>query len=249
MPPDRFMSYELLGILAALFGILGGLDYVLRIFGRTLFGRRASAATNPRAATWIVWAVVGTILASAYSSSGANETAWAAWALAIEYLVISILTITYDGTTRQFKSPRQWLEAINEIDQTERKCLIGAALAGTIWIWSGEPLLALLGAYAVDLFAAWPTIRQARYQPTEEPYSAWVYTVVGNLFNILAVSSWTLTSLDSFAVWSYPVYMLVVNGMILLLLTTQQFGGARNSNGYSGMRHRMQRKAWRIGRS
>jgi hypothetical protein len=202
--------------------VVAGVDYVTRIFGWTLFGWRAVAPTHPRAATWIVWSVVGLLIATAYTSSGASETAWSAWALAIEFTVIAFFAITYDSRARRIRTLGTWHLALNDIDSTERKCLAGSGIAGAVWLGSGEPLLALLGGYAVDLFAAWPTIRQARHAPTEEPYSAWLLTVVGNVFNLLAVPSWALATVDDFSIWSYPVYMATVNGGILWLLTRHQ---------------------------
>src|ERR671929_174657 len=91
------MDPSLLGFLAAAFGVIGGVDYVTRIFGWTIFGWRVVPPTHPRAATWIVWAIVGLLIAAAYSSSGASETAWSAWALAIEFAVIAFLAIAYDS--------------------------------------------------------------------------------------------------------------------------------------------------------
>ena len=212
------MELWLAGLLAAVFGLVAGVDYIFRIFGRTIFGWRKTAPTHPRAATWLVWAVMGLILASAYSSSGARETAWSAWAMAVEFVVVAVLAIIYDSRTRRLKPVGLWSYAIKDIDATEWKCMGGAAVAGILWLASGEPLLALFGSYAVDLFAALPTLRQAFRRPLEEPTSAWLLTVVGNGFNLLAVPEWRLASLDSFAIWSYPVYMLAINGLILIFL-------------------------------
>lgn len=212
------MELWLAGLLAATFGLVAGIDYIARIFGRTIFGWRKTEPTHPRAATWMVWAVMGVILASAYSSSGARETAWSAWAMAIEFVVVAILALIYDSSAHAIRPLRTWGNVAKEIDATEWKCLAGSLLAGVLWLASGEPLLALFGSYAVDFFAALPTIRQAFLKPLEEPTSAWLLTVIGNTFNLLAVPHWTLASIESFAVWSYPVYMLAINGLILLLL-------------------------------
>jgi hypothetical protein len=138
-------------------------------------------------------------------------------------VLISFFAIVYDSRSRLIRPIRTWHVALKDIDPTERKCLAGVAVAGAFWLGSGEPILALFGGYAVDLFAAWPTIRQARHAPTEEPYSAWLLTVVGNFFNILAVPTWSLATVDSVSIWSYTVYMAALNGIILLLLTRHLF--------------------------
>ena len=208
----------LAGLLATSFGLMAGMDYIARIFGRTIFGWRKTEPTHPRAATWVVWAVMSLILASAYSSSGAQETAWAAWALALECTVVAILSMFYDSVARGIKPVASWHHVARDIDATERKCLAGSVFAAILWLASGEPLLALFGSYAVDFLAALPTIRQAFYKPLEEPTSAWLLTVIGNAFNILAVPEWSLATLDMFAIWSFPVYMLAINGLILALL-------------------------------
>lgn len=191
------MELWIAGLLAAVLGLVAGVDYIARIFGRTIFGWRETEPTHPRAATWLVWAVMGLVLASAYSSSGARETAWSAWAMAIEFVVVALLAIIYDSRTRRLKPLRLWIRAVDDIDATEWKCMAGALFAGILWLASGEPLLALFGSYAVDFFAALPTIRQAFYRPLEEPTSAWLLTVIGNIFNLLAVPQWSLATIDS----------------------------------------------------
>ena len=113
------MELWLAGLLAAVFGLVAGVDYIFRIFGRTIFGWRKTAPTHPRAATWLVWAVMGLILASAYSSSGARETAWSAWAMAVEFVVVAVLAIIYDSRTRRLKPVGLWSYAIKDIDATE----------------------------------------------------------------------------------------------------------------------------------
>lgn len=168
------MELWLAGLLATVFGLIAGVDYIARIFGRTIFGWRETKPTHPRAATWVVWAVMGVILASAYSSSGAHETAWAAWAMAIEFVVVALLAMIYDSETGKIRPIGQWSHAVKDMDATEWKCVGGAVFAGFLWLASGEPLLALFGSYAVDFFAALPTIRQAFHRPLEEPTSAWL---------------------------------------------------------------------------
>jgi len=213
------MALWLAGLLATVFGLIAGIDYITRIFGRTIFGWRATEPTHPRAATWIVWGIVGVVLASAYSSSGTAETAWPAWGLAIEFVAVALFAIIYDSESGGIRPVAQWGHMISDMDFTERACVGGSAIAGFLWFISGEPLLALLGSYAVDFLAAVPTVRQAYHRPLEEPASSWFFTVVGNIFNVLAVPSWSLVSIDSFAIWSYPIYMLTMNGLIFLLVT------------------------------
>jgi len=212
------MELWIAGLLATGFGLVAGVDYIARIFGRTIFGWRRTEPTHPRAATWVVWAVMGVILASAYSSSGAQETSWAAWAMAVEFVVVAMLAMIYDSGMGRIMPVHAWGRMVRDIDATEWKCLAGSVLAGFLWLASGEPLLALFGSYAVDFFAAVPTIRQAFHKPLEEPISAWLLTVIGNGFNLLAVADWSLASIEAYAIWSYPVYMLAINGVILALL-------------------------------
>jgi hypothetical protein len=215
------MELWLAGLLATVFGLIAGIDYVARIFGRTIFGWRRMEPTHPRAATWLVWAVIGIVLASAYSSSGAHETAWSAWALAVEFSAVAFFAMVYDSGKRGIRPVRQWRHALKDIDPAEWKCIGGSLFAGCLWLVSGDPLPTLIGSYAVDFFAALPTLRQAFYRPVEEPASSWLFTVIGNVFNLMAVSSWSIESVESFAVWSYPVYMLTMNGLIFLFVTRQ----------------------------
>lgn len=72
--------------------------------------------------------------------------------------------------------------------------------------------MTLFANLLIDFFGLLPTIRKAYLDPKSEDRTAWSVTSLSNFLNILAVSSWT------FVIGFYPVYMLLVNGLVTTLL-------------------------------
>lgn len=157
--------------------------------------------TQPNRATWIIWAVVGFMLAASYYTSGANHTIWVPVSYVIGPFVIAILSIKY---------------GVGGWNRLDKYCLIGAGTSVVLWWMFSSPLIALCINLFIDFLGALPTIRKAYQEPKSEDRTAWALSSIGVFTNLFAIEHWT------FAIYVYPAYMFIAIGLITTLIFTRQ---------------------------
>jgi hypothetical protein len=186
------MEPPTLGLLAGIIGFLSFIPYILGTLNRK---------TKPNKATWIIWAVLGVIIAASYWAAGARETAWVPVAYAIGVIIIALLSLKYgeEGWTT-----------------LDKACLAGAGTGLALWYWSGDAALALYFTITVDAIGAAPTIKKAYERPESESRTAWLMYLVANTLNLFALSEWTL------AAASYPVYVFALSAIMSALLSRRR---------------------------
>lgn len=92
-----------------------------------------------------------------------------------------------------------------------------AALVGIVlWQVFDSPIIGILGAVIVDFIGALPTVWHAWQKPFEETWQTYALCLVGAVFGVLALSSFTWESL------SYPVYLVVVNALTAAIILTRR---------------------------
>jgi hypothetical protein len=187
------MSFpEVAGIAAGIIAFFSTTSYWISILKRK---------TVPNRATWFILTVVSVIILVSYYSLGARETIWEPIAFAMCYLVTFLLSIKYgEGGWSTF----------------DKWCLSGAGASIVLWWISGSALVALLFNILIDFFGMLPTIKKSHSDPLSEETFPWLLTSVANFLNVLAISKW------NFEIWSYPVYMLVINGIVLFFLYSRR---------------------------
>ena len=180
--------YSTLGIVAGIIGFIGFLPYALDTLNRKI---------TPNKATWLIWAVLGIIIASSYYASGVRDTIWTPIAYAIGIVIVALLSLKYgeEGWTT-----------------LDKACLIGAAAGLVLWWYTSEPALAYGITTLVDAIGAIPTIEKAYARPESERNIAWLFFLLANSFNLLAIRQWDLT------VALYPVYVFILSSAMSTLV-------------------------------
>jgi len=184
-----------LGIIA---GIIAFLAYVI-YFISILRGK-----TKPNRATWWIWAFMGIVLALSYKFSGASNTVWVPYVEFIGPLFIALLSIRYGEG------------GLN--NKTDLICLFGAVASIILWIIFNNPVIALVTGLAVNSFAIVPTIKKSYLRPEGEDFWAWFGTGLADSMNMFAVERFT------FAILLYPIYMLVSDLIIIIILFLKKNG-------------------------
>ncbi|OGI85698.1 hypothetical protein A3A01_00080 [Candidatus Nomurabacteria bacterium RIFCSPLOWO2_01_FULL_39_17] len=184
-----------LGIIAGLIALSAYLVYVISIF---------RGGSKPNRATWWIWSFMGLILALSYQFSGASNTIWVPYVEFLGPLIIAILSIKYGEGGLDNK--------------TDLICLLGATISIILWIIFKNPVVALITNLAVDSFAIVPTIKKSYLRPEGEDFWAWFGTGLADSLNMFAVERF------SFAILIYPIYMLVSDLIIIVILLFKKKG-------------------------
>lgn len=179
---------EIAGKLAGIISLIGFIPYIIAI----LRGK-----TKPNRAGWFIWTVLGVTLGASYYFSGAVHTIWVPVSYAIGPLIVFTLSIKYgEGGWSRF----------------DIFCLVGAGISLVLWVIFKSPVVALVTNLIIDLLGALPTIKKAYKKPESEDKIAWIIFFIGNVTNMFAIEEL------SFAITAYPIYMLLVNGLITALV-------------------------------
>jgi Na+/H+ antiporter NhaC len=186
--------YSSIGMLAGVIEFIGFLPYILDTLNRRI---------TPNKATWIIWAVLGIIIAASYYASGARDTAWMPIASAIGILIVALLSLKYGE------------EGWTLLDKT---CLIGAGTGLALWWYTSDPELAYGITTIVDAIGALPTIKKAYDRPESERNIAWLLFFVACTLNLLAIRQWTPI------VAFYPVYVFFLNSTMSTLVFLRRTG-------------------------
>ncbi len=176
------------GMVAGVISLAAFIPYIISI----LRGK-----TKPNRASWWIWTVVGLMLASSYSASGAKDTIWVAISYVIGPFITALLALKFgEGGWTRF----------------DRACIGCAAMSGALWFIFDSPLLALFINITIDCAGALPTIRKTYKKPEDEDRIAWILFFLGNTLNLFAIEKW------NFAIATYPIYLFIGCGIITFLV-------------------------------
>lgn len=172
------------GKLAGIISLSAYAPYILSILRKQ---------TKPNRASWIIWALVSTIIALSYREAGASYAFLTPVGYVVGSTIVFILSIRY---------------GVGGWTPFDRKCLIGAAISLVIWHIFNSPMSALLINLLINLLGTLPTARKAWYQPETESKVFWSLVSLGSIVNLFAVENWT------FSMAVYPVSMIFLIGIV-----------------------------------
>ncbi len=194
------IDHGLVGIVAGLIATMGFYPYAIAILKNK---------SHPSKASWIIWSVLGTVLALGYKTSGGGAGIW----VAVSYAVCPafILALIY---YKDHNKTEVW-------SSTDKLCLkLGIAFfipwvifkitEGSLpqWGWI-LPRVTLYGAIAVYTFGAVPTIIKTWKNSESEDFWGWTFWVTGNWLNLLAIETWSIDEA------SYPIYCATPAALIM----------------------------------
>lgn len=178
-------------------GILSLSAYSIYIF--SIF----KGKTKPSRSTWWILTLVGLLIFLTSRSIGARESEW----IQLSYIIGPFITAILSLFPRYgYKSGLLLVDKI---------CLFGAMICIFIWIFFDSPLIAFLGSIVVDFIGLIPTIKKAYIDPEEEYPIAWFLEMIAILINAVGINFWfSFSDLN----WIYASYLVLSNGLILILL-------------------------------
>ncbi|BAZ44271.1 hypothetical protein NIES4102_12790 [Chondrocystis sp. NIES-4102] len=176
------------GLIAGVISIICFIPYIIT----TIKGK-----TRPNIATWSTWLILSIVISASYYSAGAFNTLWVPVCSILGQSVIVLLALK--------KGEGSW-------SKFDKLCLFCVGLSLALWWHFNSPMIALIMSLIVDFFGILPTIKKSYQDPESENLLTWVLYLVTSIFLILAIETW------SFALSSFPIYMLTINIIIVFLL-------------------------------
>jgi hypothetical protein len=180
-------TYELLGLTAGVLSIAGYVPYVISILRKK---------TLPNKATWIIWTIVGGLLAFSYLAEGDPNTIWLPIGYFVGPLVVAILSFWY---------------GYMEWTRLDKICLIAAIISVIPWILSSNATATLLINVFIDATGAIPTLVKTFREPDTEDFVAWFIFFVANTLQVVAISYWNLAAI-------YPIYLFFLAGAMVVFI-------------------------------
>jgi hypothetical protein len=178
---------EAAGIIAGVLSLVGYIPYIYE----TIKG-----VTRPNQATWIIWTLVGGLLAFSYLADQGLSSSWLPLGYFVGPLIVSFLTFFY-GYSRWSK-----LDVV---------CVIVAVLSVIPWWFSHNPTFTLLINVLIDSTGAIPTLVKTYHEPETEDLTAWAIFFAANTIELFAVTHWNLAGL-------YPIYLFILAGSLVLFI-------------------------------
>jgi hypothetical protein len=177
--------YEIIGILAGIIGIGGYIPYIISIF---------RGATKPNRATWIIWTIVGGLLAFSYMAEGDQNSIWLPLGYFVGPLFVACLSMKYGYA--------QWT-------RLDTFCIVAALISIIPWVLSKDATATLFINLAIDMTGALPTIIKTYQEPETEDFNSWLIFFVANTLQLFAISMWNFAAV-------YPVYLFLLAGTIFV---------------------------------
>lgn len=182
------MQYETIGYIAGMLALGGYIPYIIAIL---------RGQTKPNRATWLIWTIVGGLLAVSYIAAGENsKSIW----LPIGYFVGPFFTALL--------SIRYGYSAWSKLDSI---CVLLALLSLIPWLLTHNPITTLAINVFIDLLGAVPTLVKTYREPETEDLTAWFIFFVANTLQLFAIETWNLTAL-------YPLYLFFLAGSLTILI-------------------------------
>lgn len=180
--------YSALGALSVIIGIISFLPYFRDIYRGT---------TKPHPFSWLIWGLLDSTVFAAQVVKGAGA---GSWAMAVT------LVFTFIIATISFRRGEKRITALDWL------CLAGGLLGIIAWVFTNDPLNAVILVTITNAAAMIPTIRKSYLRPYEETMSMYA----------LAVAKWipALFAMESFtpANWLFPASLVFWNSALVILL-------------------------------
>ncbi len=171
-------------------GILGFIPYIFLIISMR------KGVTKPNLAGWVLYTVAMIMIVASSIALNAWQTVW----LAIAYVIGQSAVIAVSFKTGYF--------AFSKFDYI----CIGISLLGLVlWLYTNNPLYALVLNVLVDLMGTLAIARKLYIHPGTEDTKAWTMSLSVAILNCFAIASFDLSNA------LYPLYLIFANALIVSL--------------------------------
>ena len=94
-----------------------------------------------------------------------------------------------------------------------RSCVLAVAGLGLLlWLFTRQPLLAIIVVIIVDFAGFWLTLVKTWHAPHSETLISWDLSLAGSVISLLAINNWQP------AVYLYPAYAIAAQVLIIWII-------------------------------
>ena len=169
------------GIASGVLSVFAFLPYILDTIARR---------TEPQRASWLTWAVLGSIAFMSQVFEGATSSLWFAGVQVASTIIILVLSI--------------WVGTGKFLGKSDYMILVAASIGLLLWYFTDNAAYALAITISISLLGGMATIVKAYRDPESETLITWVVSLVASVCAILSVGVVDPTLL------AYPLYLFTL---------------------------------------
>lgn len=178
------------GILSVIFTLFGAMFYLMSIYKKEI---------NPHLLSWIGWAFITLIGATAMLDSGSTWSTLFIFANSLSCISVALYSV--------YKKVGVWSTTVYDY------VFFGFGILGIIlWQTFDAPLLAIILSVLADLLFAIPTLIKVYKNPKSESATSWIPYCIAGVFGLLALGTFTPTEV------LYPFYIFTLNFIVLIII-------------------------------
>lgn len=185
---DTEIVKTILGAASVLLGMACAVPYLQGILKHTI---------KPHLFTWIIWAVLMSVAATAQFSENAGPGAWFVLGGAFICVLFASLALKY-GTT--------------DITKSDKITLAFALLSVPLWLATSDPFYSVLLVTFIDMAGFWPTLRKSYKNPFEEGATIFIGSGVAGILSLVAIETYGITTT------LYPAVITFLNFVLGFLI-------------------------------
>lgn len=181
------------------------------VFGSVYLISTIQGKVQPNKVTWLLWALSPMISVIATISATGFD-----WAILPVFMAGFMPMLVFIASL--FNKSAYW-----QLNLLDYLCGIVAIFAIIIWHLTNDPILAIIFSILSDAIASVPTLHKAWFYPNSEAPIYYMGGVFSSTTGILAATThW------SFSTASFPIYLLILNTSLMLIVIRRKSALANN---------------------
>ena len=177
--------------------ILGAIAALLALFSSYLYIRDIFRGnTKPHTYTWLIWAIVTTIVFLGQWVSGGGPGSWATGVAAVVTIFTLILSLKGRYGTK-------------DITNSDKVCLVLAIISILPWLLVKSVLWSVILATFIDLIAFFPTMRKTWHAPHSESLGSMYVDAIKHSLSISSMRTYSFINVI------YPAAVLLTKFTII----------------------------------
>lgn len=189
---EFFTIKNTIGVIAIILTFVGYTPYFIDLIKNK---------TKPHIFSWLIWAVVTSIIYALQVSAGAGIGSLVTLAIAIVSFVIFVLG---------FKNGNKNIKKIDVV------FLILALLTIPLWLIVEKPVLSIILLSTIDMLGFAPTIRKSWNEPYSETLSLYTITTFRHVLSIIALEHYNIITI------LFPSTWVLANALFSIMLITRR---------------------------